>query len=474
MRRTGLLGTSILSAGMCVAEAARSAVMLRAPAFAYQNTAFTNDLSDDGYSWTNALPITVDQYGCILTIAQRHNNSSKQHTIVYSNDGGATWSDSSIASAFLERGTAAYDSANDLLHVLWQAAAVTDGIIYRRYSITRDGSNNITGISQVAGINLQLDYENAGTMSYQHPLLLWLDDAGFGANGALLAVWSARNSAGTPNTNEIRASMRVLSNTVDDNTAANWSAPIAASTSSIGQSPQVAYSALVVNSAGGIAYPSIGRKASGTHARDLYLCYHTGAAAGQWRWRRAQWNAGTNNWSTGLTTDILLSNEVRAGTDTGYALKEQLGSAVHEDAASDRMLFGLATWASDVLGDTWGYVGINADDSLTSLIDVYSAGGAHSFAPVGDLCVDATSQRIVVSWLTTTTEYARVQLYDGLASAGDPVTAYDAVSPNGVDIPLLYPRRQGKLLMMFRDRVNQTPPSGSPRYRGVFGTLTWG
>lgn len=433
------------------------------PTFAYQNTTFTNDLSADGYSWANSLPVTVDQYGKIIALCQRNNSGTKQNNFVYSNDSGVTWTDAGLTSGFLERGMAAYDSINDLIHVCWNALAASDGIIYRRYSITRDGSNNITGIAAVAGINLQLDFENAGTMSYQHPLILWLSD--IGANGAILCVWSARNALGIANKNEIRASMRVLSNTVADNTAANWAAPVTADVTGIDQSPQVAYSALVVSNTVSIAYPSIGRKAS---TKDVYLCYADGANVPTWRWRRMRWNI--SDWSTGLTADTLITAFQRAGTDTGYNLKQQLGSFVHNDTTNNRMIFGLATWKSDALGDTWGYVGINSDDSLTALVDAYSANGAHSFAPTGDICFDTTSGRLVVSWLTTATEYAQVQLYNGLVTQGAIITAYSVVSPNGVDIPLLYPRLNGKLIMMFRDRVDQ---AGASLYRGLAGTLAW-
>ena len=437
---------------------------LGSPSFAYQNTIFTNDLSSDGYSWANALPITIDQYGKIIALCQRHNAGTKQHNFVYSNDFGATWVDAGLTSGFLERGMVAYDSINDLLHVCWNALASTDGIIYRRYSITRDSLQNITAIAAVAGINLQLDFETAATtMSYQHPLILWLSD--IGANGAILCVWSARNAVGVANKNEIRASMRVLSNSVADNTAANWVAPVTADLTSIVQLPQVVYSALVVNNAASIAYPSIGRKAS---TKDVYLCYADGANTTAWRWRRLRWNV--SDWSTGMTADTLITAFQRTGTDTGYSLKQQLGSFVHNDTVNNRMIFGLATWKSDVLGDTWGFVGINSDDSLTALVDAYSAGGVHSFAPVGDICFDTTSGRLVVSWLTTAIEYAQVQLYNGLSSQGSIITAYSAVSPNGVDIPLLYPRLNGKLIMMFRDRVDQ---AGASLYRGLAGVLTW-
>lgn len=436
------------------------------PSFIYQDTTYTNDLSSDGYSWANALPLTIDQYGKIICLVQRNNSGIKQHNFVYSNDNGVTWADAGLSSQFLERGSVAYDTINDLLHVNWLATSASDGIIYRRYAIARDGSNNITGITQVAGINLQLDFENAGSMSYQHPLILWCSD--IGVNGALLCVWSARNALGVANKNEIRASMRVLSNTVADNIAGNWAAPVTADLTSINQSPQVAYSALVVNNNGAILFPSIGRKANGTNALDVYLAYTNGAVPFQWRWRRLRWNV--SDWSTGLSADALITSSQRAGTDTGYALKYQLGTALHLDTINDRMLFGLATWKDDTNGDTWGYIGINADDSLTALVDAYSSGGAHSFAPVGDICYDTTAQRIVISWITSATEWTQVRLYNSLATAGGIVTAYDTVSPDGVDIPLLYTRLNGKVLMVFRDRVDQ---AGANLYRGLFDTLDW-
>jgi hypothetical protein len=442
--------------------------VIGSPSFAYQNTPRTNDLGADGYSWSNSLPITVDQYGKIISVCQFNGSGTSGHNFIYSNDNGTTWNDAAFSSGFLARGSVVYDSINDLLHVLWVAGAVSDGVIYRRYSITRDGSNNITAIAAVAGINLQLDFENAGSMAYNHPLAIFCDD--IGANGALLCVWSARNALGVANKNEIRASMRVLSNTVADNVAGNWVAPVAADLTSINQSPQVAYSALVVNNNGGVCYPSIGRKASGINALDVYLAYANGGAVWQWRWLRLRWNAGASDWSTGLTADTLITAGQRAGVDAGYALKYQLGTYLHLDSVNDRILFGLATWKDNVDGDTWGYVGINADDSLTALVDAYSTGGAHSFAPTGDIYYDPIGQRVIVSWLTTTTEYAQVRLYNGLLTAGAIVTAYDAVSPGGVDIPLLYPRLNGNVLMMFRDRVDQ---GGANLYRGLFGSLVW-
>lgn len=454
----------------------RRAPRLGAPSFGYQNTTVTNDLAADGYSWAQAKPIVVDKHGNIITIAQRQNEASKRHFFVWSAN-GAVWTDnpsntghdSQPGEAFFERGAAAYDPDQDTLHVLWITTNPGDGgVIYRAYDIAYSGTT-ITAINRRVGVSVVLDGTDAD--QNQHPVMLFLGDAAFGAHGGLLACWAIRKSG----ENEVRAAMCSLgSSGTTGGTASNWTHIGVESTDTLGVVPATAsYTALVVNATDGICYPSLGRKAAGTHALDLYLLYNDGSNTpsinGNWRWRRMAWASGSNNWAGGLTTDTLITAAERAGDDTGYSLKNQLGTAWAEDTDNDRMVAGLPTWKDDTTGDTWSFVGVDDDDSL-DLIDVYSAGGAHSFAPVGDVCYDATSQRIVVSWLTSGTEHARVQLYSGLTAVGDALTAYSAVSPSGVDIPLLYPRWNGKLLVLFRDRVDQ---SGAALYRGLIGTLTW-
>ena len=418
---------------------------------AYQNTTFTNDMSPDGYSWANAHVLMQDSFGKYIALCQRQNGGTQQSNFVYSNN-GTSWNDAGLSSAFLTRGTAVYDDINDLIHVLWVAAAASDGIIYRRYSITRDGSNNITGISQVAGVNLQLDLEDAGSMGYQHPLLLFLNQ---GTNGTLLAVWSARNNSGVSNKNEIRASMRALSNTTADNTASNWSAPVTTDTTSIGQSPQVPYSKLVFNNDSGIAYPSIGLLND-----DLVLCYSASpSGVDQWRFRKAI-KSGTN-WSGGLTTDTLITNIRRSGTDSGYSLKYQLGSYVYQYGTS--FLFGLATWKDDTLGDTWGYVIVDSDDTV-HLVDVYSANGAHSYAPTGDVVL--ADNNILISYITTTDQFIRMAVYDSNGNQLQDISVHTATN---TDIPLL--RNFDNIIhLLFRDTTDQV---GALLYRGLHGTLTW-
>lgn len=432
------------------------------PMFAAMDTTFTNDLSADGFSWANARVLAEDQYGNLIALCQRYNSSTGQNNFVYSNDGGATRTDAGLTEGFIERGCAALDRTNGVLHVLWKAVDPTDGMIYRRYTLGYT-STAISSITKDAGVNLQMDFQNAGTMSYAHPLLLHINDGGSdGTYGKLLAVWGARN-AGVGN--EIRASMCVLGAVADrGKTAGNWAAPVTADTTGITQSPAVAYTKVVANTNGAIPYPSIGRKTLGTNANDIYCAYHDGgnASAGAWRFRRLRWASGSNNWSTGLSTATLITAVQRAGTDTGYNLKAQLGSFVVEDTLNNRMAFGLATWKSNVLGDTWGYALIDSADGVT-LVDSYSANGAHSYAPTGDVAYDAVTDRIAVSYIKTSTSFAYVQLYDGSVAAGDEVPAY---SDDPVDIPLLYPRYQDTLLMLFRVQ-------GSPPQAGVFGALDW-
>lgn len=455
----------------------RSPPSLEGASFAYQNTTVTNDLGADGYSWPQARPLLLDKHGNVISLAQRYNTINQRHFFVWSAD-GQTWTDnpsntghdSAPGEAFFERGCVAYDPDQDALHVLWITVNPGDGgVIYRAYDIAYSGSA-ITAINRRLGVSVVLDGTNTAD-HYQHPIMLHLDDAAYGAHGALLAVWSARKGTN----GEVRASMCVLgSSGTTGGTVGNWAAPVSASTTTLAScQPDAAYSALVAQNNGAIPYPSIGRKSSGTHAGDVYLVYASAALGGAWRWRRLVWDATANDWSNAMTADTVICQVARAGTDTGYTLKNQLGTFVHEDTARDRMVVGVATWKSDADGDTFGFVLIDAADAVEQ-VDVYSASGVHSFAPTGDVRYDAVARRIVVSWLTSDDEFVHLRLYDGAATAGSIVTAYDAVSPAGADIPLLGPRMilGGRAVqpMLFRDRVDQ---SGAPLYRGLFGTLDW-
>lgn len=444
--------------------------------FAAMDTTVSNDLSNDGQSWSQSGatgPLLVTNSDKLVLMSQRNNGGNKQNVWMYSNDGGATWNDDDTSEGFLERAGYAYDADNDLIHALYTALSGNDGIIYRQWSITRDGSGNITGLARVGGINLQLDYDTGvGSMYYQHPIMLHVNDGGAdGTYGKLIAIWSARNAGAGKN--EIRASMCVLGNTQNQGaTAGNWAAPFRASgtdTDTLSNAPQVNYSIILSNSGGSfpsIAHPSAIRKPSGANASDLYIFYHDGGATATqlWAYKRGQWSSANNDWRTGLTAATTISVVQRGGSDTGYTLKGQLGSKPVFDATNDRIYFGLATWKSNALGDTWGYVYIDSAGTVSSLVDVYSAGGAHVYAPCGDIAFDPTAGRLVVSYIKQTTQHAYARLYDGTTAAGVETTLF---TTDTVDIPLLYPRYSNKVLIVLREATGAAP------YTGYFGSIPW-
>lgn len=423
-----------------------------------------DNMSPDGFTWAQGDAIKVDRFGKIITLAQ-DNTGNKDIDFVYSNDGGATWSSTALSQGFITRGNFALDETNDIVHVLWLATATSDGMIYRRYNISRDGSNNITGLTRDTNINLQLD-TNAD--QYEHPVLIYCDDAGFGANGALLAIWSVRNAAGSPQVWEIRASMRVLSNTVADNTAGNWAPAVTDSATSITQDASVPYSIVSNGSTNTCPRTSAARKASGTNALDVYVCWHEGSDSAPLRMRRMQWNSSNNDWSTGLSsTTTILSTLQRGGTDGGYGFKHEL--LTQPVFAGDTVWLGFANWKDNTDGDTWSVIPLTASGTAGSIIDVYSAGGAHSFAPTGDIAYDATSGHLIVSYLTSDASQNnnRVQLvtYESGVLGQGPISF---TSSENADIPLLYNGRYGsKLLLIWRDAMN----SPSPPYQGYYATV---
>jgi hypothetical protein len=186
---------------------------------------------------------------------------------------------------------------------------------------------------------------------------------------------------------------------------------------------------------------------------------------------RMRWNAASQNWSDGLSDPLVISPLVRSGSDTGYTLKSQLGSRPVEDASRDLVYFGFASWKDDSAGDTWSFAAVDAahDDQVAQLVDVYSAGGAHSYAPGGDLAFDDASGLLVVAHITTGAQAAIVRLYD----RGQVRQEIEAFRQAPVDLPLLASQTRvgapARLLMVFRDTIN-TP---DPPYHGWAGALLW-
>jgi hypothetical protein len=458
-------------------------VIVNSPSIAAQNTTVTNALGPDGCTWAQAdAALVVDQYGKLIACQQQNADGC---WLTYSNNGGATWADG-LQQSYITRGSIAYDSVHDQVHVLWSCQASADGILYRRYAITRDGSHNITGIARDSNnINLQLDYETGGqTVWYGFPTLFWLNDSGFGSHGAILALWTIYQETGTNTGGELRASLRVLSNTAADGTGGNWVQPAGAGeTARVDQPSQVGITRLHCSSAATWVQSSAARKAGGTNAKDVYVAY-LATGTGNYKARRMRWNAGANDWSTGLSAPVTLSALVRSGSDAGYSFKGDLLTRPREDTTNDKMVVGLATWRNNTSGDSWGYVRIANDDTVGSLVDVYYSSAANCASDIfitGDLVVE--QGYVVATYTDLPRKDAYVRCFDSSDSEAQAASLIYNGSP--VDIPTFYQvggsarvnfGSGDRLLVFFRDyntAARSNPPTYTPPYYGYFGTLTW-
>lgn len=431
---------------------------LGAATVAALNTTITNDLSPDGITWAAVHgSCVVDAFGKVIVYAQRYNANTRLCYFVFSNDSGATWADNTgIAGGegFLSRGNIVYDAARDCFHGLIMTVNPSDGgIIYRRYSITRDGSNNITSIARVAGVSVVLDDAAANNSNgLEFPTIIMPD-----AN-TLLAAWTIRTvSPG----GEIRCcKCDITSNADAGGTAANWVHIGVNSTTTIGAPPAVGSYTIPFTQATGnkVACFSLLQLASG----DLRWVYHNGASPGAYLTRRSIKNAAVT-WNS-LGSPVSLTNVQRAGTDTGYSLKNQLISQQSE--RSGIVFVGLATWKANATGDTWGVYAIATNDALSTSVDVYSAGGAHSYAPTGDCAYDTTANRIVVTYEQTTTQDG----YIGLLNPSDLSTAQAFAAfetATDIDIPVIANTRiSGKALVLWR-------VAGAPPQIGKSARLAW-
>ncbi len=414
---------------------------------AAMNTTVTNDLSADGITWAAVHgSVVIDQYGKMIVYAQRNNGGTSLCYFVISNDSGATWADNIGivgGEGFLTRGNMVYDAGRDCFHGLIMASNPVDGgIIYRRYAITRGAGNAIVSIARVGGVSVVLDDAGANNANgLEFPTIIMPD-----AN-TVLAAWTIRVTAAPGG--EIRCcKVDITANPNAGGTASNWGHIGLSSTTTIGAPPAVAsYTIPFTQASNTLVYFSLLQLASG----DLRWVYYA-SVPNAYATRRSVRNAAVT-WST-LSSPVTVSAMQRGGTDTGYALKNQLISQLSE--RSGITFVGLATWKSNAAGDTWGVYAIAANDALSTSTDVYSAGGAHSYAPTGDCAYDSTAGRIVVTYDQTTT----VDGYIGLLNPTDLSTtqAFAAFESSvGVDIPVIGSTRVGgNVLIVYR--VEGSPP----------------
>jgi hypothetical protein len=408
--------------------------VLGVPVWTTQNTTVGNNQGADGKTWSQGGNPIIDQYGNEVEISQKYgsglwllyNNLNSGWVDVNSNP------DPNVNRAYpipATRAATAYDSINDCVHTLYQGSNANDGVIYRRYYINRDGSNNITGFLGDTNINLQIDLNNGGTMDYRHPVVLFCPD--IGTLGAIICFWGARNMGGTKGT-EVRSSMRVLSNTSADGVAGNWTHLGTNSTTIIANAPAVAYTAWSADNADTNArgYPSVARKSNG----DLIVIFTGQVNAGTgWRYRRGTYSAG--QWTLGSTIDI--GELVQSGSAVGaYNLPFEVGTKPVFDSAGN-CYFGALYWVNDTLGNVWRVSKISTGDVVSTFADLYSGGANRdeNLFITGDIKYFPNVDRLVTTHtdLLTKNAYLRVYKTDGTQSQAE-IQMTDA-TPH--DIPLV-------------------------------------
>jgi hypothetical protein len=436
--------------------------------YANLGTSDAADGSADAINFSQGRVWTIDQYGKYIWLTQTRNSGVTHWT--WSNDNGANWNQGSENYSFLIRASVAYDSINDKLHVIWAATDSNDGIIYRRYGITRDGSNNITAIAREdsANVNLQLDTSAGRTLA--QPIALWVNDGS--ADGILVAIWSKHGSS----LNEVRASMRRLSISAADGVAGNW-IPLDGSADTFSTDPPAVAGDKIFGDTSGTNHASaIVRGGTGTYKDDLYVfvAETDTSTSDSILAYRADWNSASSNWSDGWQSPVTLG---AFDTSLGYSLKDQLITKPVLDTTNDRLYVGWARWKDVTNGDTASMAYLSSTNSASSTIDLYSALGTHSYAPTLDIAYDATQDLVYGSYLLSTTNgdngSIQYKSYDG-SSLSSATTFY--TTPGGssgangsADIPILYEsRNNNRLLFAFR-KNGALPPTGVDPH-----TIFWG
>lgn len=425
------------------------------------------DGSADAINFSQGRVWTIDQYGKYIWITQGRVNTTSHWA--WSNDDGSTWTQGSESYTFLNRASVAYDSINDKLHVIWTATDSNDGIIYRRYGITRDGSNNITAISREDASNVNLQLNTTGTRTLEQAVAYWVNDGS--ADGILIAVWSIRDGS----LNETRASMRKLTISAADGVAANWVALDGTGDSFPSDAPAVAADKIYTDSSGSNAASVIRRGGTGIHKDDLYIFVaEEDDAVDAVLGYRATWNSGAGDWSGGWTS---LGTIGEMNTSFGYGLKYQLITKPVLDTTNDRLYVGWARWKDLTDRDTVSMAYLDSTDTVSSTIDVYSALATHSYAPTIDIAYDATMDQVYAAYVLSTTNGDNGSIdyktYDGTTLSSS--TRF-YTSPGGTagengsaDIPILYENRyNGRLLFGFRINGALPPTVSEPH------TIDWG
>lgn len=435
-----------------------AALTLAAPTFAQMTTAAETKRGDaDMLTWAGARPVLVDQFGKITVWIQYFDQgtSTKYHIPVCSNDNGATWiapTRTGFANALGEivmiRGGYAYVAAGDQMAMTCAFTQVDAGVYVRFYAFTRDGSNNITGVTRTR--QFQLEVGVAG-MSFESP------GAVMKGTKAVL-YWGALNPAAVTTKAAIRATSIVPDGTANDVVATNYLPPLNENAGSGVTSDPLSssftasfkYSILAQGAANALPYVALDVLASG----DLAFVTALGGGQGTVYENRAQW--ASTDWRTGLKT--ALANDtghqtIAALGASGYSLKNQLYRLIEGPAGVVGVIGPVWNGAADVV--QLRTVTVGATDAVSSAVDVYSAGGAHSYAPTCDLGWHATAARWIAAYIKTTTQNSFAKTYTSALAAGQGETALHATV---VDIPYVGPLVNAKTLFIDRDTTTRTLP----------------
>ena len=404
------------------------------PTFQAIDTPVTDAETADGHNWSQARPIVFDSAGNAIINVQHTGPRN-----VYAWFDGTVWHDNAAIVDFGtlgeigDRWTFIYDEANDCLHAVFTAG--TDGPIYRRYDITRVG-DAIVSIDWDRATTLTNAVLDDGGDTYAHPICLQHGNFIYALYNILVGTKS-----------EYRAMRVDIGSNLDaGGTVANWVHIGHSDTTALGIVPNsTSYTILATVATAVPINPSAVILDNG----DLCTVYFNAT-----RYVVRRMAGGT------LGAETVLSLLKVSGSDTGYTLKTQLISKIVTLAGVQYV--ALPVWLNNTDGDSVLLFAINGDNTFTSTV-VYSAGGAHSYAPTFDIAL--LNGRIVVTYLKTGGAGTFIRAYNAdLTPATDELLVFDTFDS---DIPLiaddLY---NGKAFITFRE-------AGSPPQPGYYGFVDY-
>ncbi len=431
------------------------------------NTSAGSTGSPDAVTWSTGNPIMIDSFGKYIVPVQTNGDSN--YHFVFSNNAGSSWTETSGLTN-PGRVSAVYDSKNDKIHVL-NSGGTSTGTTYRRFSIIRDTSYNITSII-VDPMLTAMSIDTQGVCSSfdsGDPIILFKDN---GTDQKLIIFWSVTKTCSAVSVTETRASMRILSNDSNDGTQGNWLALNGTSDSSGATGPAlIAYNKIYTYTGSHVFFQQSAMILGGSTAKQDDIYYFNIDENSTHGFRRLVWNSGSNNWSGSWTSRSTFGGDVNNGQ--GYNLKSELLSKPVYASAQEKVYVGIARWLDNTNGDTQSMYSVDSSDTIALASDVYSASGTHCIYPTFDLSYDSSQDKVYffydISGSGSTCGNVYYKTYDG--SSLSSATAFYTVADRSVDIPITYPSRYNdKILLFFR--LNNALNSGTPPHDIYFGSVS--